>query len=441
MKNSARLGVSALVGAGFLFSFLMGTGAYAAGPQITINNGAEDLYTASGIKTSTDGTASYNSTTNTLTLDGFNGSDIYASGLEDITVFLGGENTLTMYDDDYFKTRGINVNDAALTITGDGTLKVDRTDLKMNGGSVIKAKSVTIDSAELDLSANVSTCINTVASSGSIIMNSGMVTLGTCGFAMHSENIIINGGTLTSNVALTETINIESKSKNFTLNDGEVTVSTENSISAAMMFSGNVEIKGGSLKTNGGSAGIEIFKGNSGHFSISGGLLEINNADTGISAGSTFETSDEGSYLEFSGGTTVVNAKKSVAAIMYGKKKTDNNIIIGEKMSLYPTDLTVMMKSNEYTDTWYDYTYYLSSDGEEVKNAVITDDDAVIPDDDTDADDVPVPDTAAKTPNTGSGIEGHEYVVAFVSVIPIVVASILGVRKYVRSNKKIKFDY
>ena len=90
-RNTKR---AILTSVGLVVSFFVSTGVYATDPQITINDGSENLYVASGAKASTDGTASYDSAANTITLNNFHGDDIKVSNLESIIISLQGENTL-----------------------------------------------------------------------------------------------------------------------------------------------------------------------------------------------------------------------------------------------------------------------------------------------------------------------------------------------------------
>ena len=375
---------------------------YAADPTITINNGAEELYVATGTKASADGKASYNATNNVLTLNNFDGDDIKISNLENITINLQGDNTISMATENSTGIpQGITAYNVDLTITGTGSLKVNPTNLSSfkTSASVIYANSITIDSATLDFKAPTRTCIasnnswTTSGANGNVTINSGTLKLA-CDSAILSENITINGGNITIDNEFSSLI---ATSKNLTVNDGNLTINAPDlNLGSAMTFSGNVEIKGGKTTISGGQYGIDFTNlsgtlGQVGHFVITDGVLNINNVGNGIH----LDDANEDSYIEFSGGTTTIEAKYKTAEIIYNAEN-DKNIKIADGMKLYPENLTVEMEYTNYSNVWEEYAYYLASDGKAVTFSILSDKEITPPADD---EDLPVPDTGV--PDTG----------------------------------------
>lgn len=446
-KIKNRLIGSVVAGVGLVVPMFAGFGAYAAGPEISINNGAENLYVSSGSQSSADGAANYDASTNTLTLNNFNGSNIVISGLNDINVSLVGENTLDMNTTSNTIPEGITATDSALTVTGTGSLTVNQPNLPgfAASASIIKAGSITIDSATLNLTANSKSCLSSTTSSnvsladGGITINSGTLTLA-CNTAMQSEDITINGGSLTVDGKLSSVVTI---SKNLTVNDGKLTINAESlGLGSAMTFYGSVKINGGETNIHGGQYGIEFTNlsgtlGSIGYFSISGGTLNIDNTDEGIH----IDDANANSYMEFAGGTTTIDAKYSAAKIIYSDEN-DKNISIADKMFLSPSNLSVEMEHKDYSGVYEEYIYYLASNGQPATNITITDQ-TIAPESDSE-EEIAVPDTAGnikKAPNTGMSTGDQPHIIAIISIAPIILASIFGLIHFIRSRKSIKLDY
>ena len=397
--------IIALIGAGILAPLFLGASTYAADPEITINNGAENLYVATGTKTSTDGKASYDAATNTLTLDNFNGDDIKISNLESATIALRGNNTISMATENTTGVpQGITAYDVDLTITGTGSLKVSQTTMSSltSSASIIYANSITIDSATIDFEAPVRTCLSSnnswVASNahGNITINSGKIRLA-CNTAVLSENITINGGDIYVEKELSSEV---VTSKNLTINDGTLTINAPtHRLGSAATFYGNIEINGGTTVINGGQYGIDFTDlsgtlSQVGHFKITGGVLDIKNVDYGIHLGDA----NENSYIEFSGGTTILDAKYSSAEIIFNTE-SDRNIIIADDMNLYPKNLDIKMDYTNYSNIWEEYVYSLASNDKIANYSIISDEEINAPEEEP----LPVPDTGTdtKAPDTG----------------------------------------
>ncbi len=462
MKNK-NTKMAILAGIGFVASFFASTGVYAADPQITINNGSENLYVASGTKASVDGTASYDSITNTITLNNFHGDDIKVSNLESIIISLQGENTISMNTLDSNQIpQGINAGTAELTITGKGILKINRESLDgfKNSGTVVRANNIIIDYATLDLTAPTKACLIADSSwtansaRGDITINSGTLRLN-CDTAMRGNNITINGG---STEVFGSFSSMVTMTKNLTVNSGKLTINADSiNLGSAMTFN-NMKINGGEINIHGGQFGIQLTDlygtfGSDGHFIISGGKLTIDNVDTGIYVGDAEGASDD-SFIEFSGGTTIIDSRYGVAEIIYNDEN-DKNIIIGNNMNLHPEDLSVKMEFTDYSGVWQEYVYYLALNGSAAKNAIITDEDDVDPDDeDVIPDDTPVPDTADDTTNdskeekkktpkasdTGGNTKDNSFVLSMFAVIPLTIA-IISLMVHFTKNRSHRVDF
>ena len=468
MNKMKKMRAALFAGFGLAVPLMVSNGVYATDPQITINNGAENLYVASGSQSSADGTASYDANANTLTLNNFNGSNITISGLDDINIHLAGENTLDMNTTDSTIPQGITADDMALNITGSGSLTVNQPDLPgfASSASIIKANSITIDSATLNLAANTKTCLSSTANKllslsadGGITIKSGETTLA-CNVAMQSEDIIVNGGTLTVNGELSSSWTI---SKNLTINGGKLTINAESlGLGSAMTFYGSVRINGGETNIHGGQYGINFTNlsgtlGSIGYFSISGGVLNIDNVQGGIYVANA----NADSYMEFAGGTTTIDAEHSAAEIIYGAEN-DKNILIADKMFLSPKNLSVEMTYKDYSGVWEEYNYHLVSNGTVAKSIVITDQDPEVLDADNEGEiavsdtnidneeEIAVPNTSAdeqketkvKTPDTGLGTGSQNYLAAAIITLPMLLGIAIGsVRYFIRSRKSIKLDY
>ena len=379
---------------------LLSTSTYAVDPTITINDGVENLYVSSGTQASTDGTASYDASTNTLTLDGFHGDDIQVKNLENLTIQLKNDNTISMANENSWNIpQGITAYNTNLTITGTGSLKVNQTTLSGfdASASIIYANSITINSATLDFKAPAGACLASQNSwglgsaQGTVTINGGTLKFA-CESAILSENIIINGGDTS---VVDNFSSLITTSKNLTINNGNLTVNASGiNLGSAMTFSGNIEINGGKTIIDGGQYGIELvnlYGSQAGNFVINGGTLDIINADNGIYLNDT----DENSYIEFSGGTTTISAKYKTAVIFYDAEN-DKNITIANGMNLYPENLTVKMEHTDYNG----YGYYLAANNKAVKLSILSDEEITPP---TDDEQLPVPDTGSgtKAPDTG----------------------------------------
>lgn len=451
IKNKMRM---AVVTMGLCTPIFTSLGANAASPSISINDGTYDLYVASGSQSSTDGTASYDSSSNTLTLNGFNGDDIVISGLTSLKINLIGDNTLSMgTTNDLNIPRGISASNVELLFNGTGSLTIDQSSVPGFSASAaaVYAGGITVESATLNIKAPVKTCLSslnnwtTSSTVGSITIDSGNLNLA-CDTAMQSENIVINGGSTVIDGVLSSGITI---SKNLIVNDGQLTVNAESiGLGAAMTFYGDVEFKGGKTNIHGGQFGIEFtdfsgILGDTGHFSISGGSLNIDHVRRGIH----MDDASANSYMEFVGGTTTIDAEYCVAEIIYDTEN-DKNIVLGNDMNLLPEDLSIEMKHEDYSGVYEEYIYYLASKGKEATSAIITDQDITPSSDD---EEIVIPDTSGdtttdnssskptkKAPNTGASTEESNQMVAIFSIVPAIVASVLGLIVFLRSRKSIK---
>ncbi|MBQ1373493.1 hypothetical protein IIY66_01660 [Candidatus Saccharibacteria bacterium] len=458
MKTKTKIKAAIIAGIGLSAPFLANPGVYAASPSISINDGTYDLYVASGSQSSTDGTASYDSSSNMLTLNGFNGDDIVISGLTSLKINLIGDNTLSMNTtDDLNVPRGISASNVELLFGGTGSLTIDQSSVPgfSSSAAAVYAGSITVESATLNIKAPIKTCLSslnnwiTSGAVGSITINSGNLDLA-CNTAMQSENIVVNGGNTIIDGALSS---VATMSKNLTVNDGQLVVNAESiNLGSAMTFYGDVEFKGGETNIHGGQYGIDFTNlsgtlGDIGHFAISGGILNIDQVGGGIH----IDDANANSYMEFAGGTTTIDAKYRVAEIIYGAENS-KNILIGSNMNLFPSNSSVAMEHKDYSGVYEEYIYYLAAEGKAVTKAIITNQN-ISPAPDDNKDEIIVPDTATdttsdkqsstptkKAPNTGVSTEETNQMISIFSIVPAVVVSVLGLITFLRARKSIKFD-
>ncbi|MBR3254369.1 hypothetical protein IKF88_01390 [Candidatus Saccharibacteria bacterium] len=446
--------LSLAIGASLLLPSVFINNIYAASPSIIIDGDQEDLYVSEGTKSNTGNTATYDASSNTITLNNFVGSSIKITSLEEITINLVGDNVLDMATlDGNSIPQGITASNVNLTITGEGKLSVNQENLSgfATSATVIRANSITISQATLDLTAPTKTCLNSnnswtsSAANGNISINSGTVKL-SCNVAMQAENININGGDVEINGALS---NVYSLSKNLTVSGGRLVVNGENiNLGSAMTFSGTVIFNGGSTEVHGGQCGVGFTNlsdtaGAVGSFQMKGGELQIDKADKGVCV----DDASENSYIEFSGGTTVINAKNRAAEIVYRSGENEKNIILGNNLYFTPSDISVSMDYKDYSGVWEEYIYYLASNSNPAKSVIITD---IEPEDDSDSatdkeeDKEEDKDEEISVPNTGlftgkdNGLKAGGILFIATSAITgisIVLAAIHRIFKKIKSKK------
>lgn len=348
-------------------------------PEIYINNKSENLYVDTGTKTSTDGKAKYDSANNILTLSNFSGNDIQISNLETTSIKLEGTNTLTLNTTDRnLIPISLNAPNSNITITGSGTLNIQSDTVSGFSASAaaIRAKNINIETATLNISAPVATCISSSSwtvgngGQGNVTINSGTLNL-KCNSSIQAENVTINNGVITAEKNFSSLI---SASKNFVMRGGKLTLNNGPSLGSGMQFTQNINISGGDLTIHGGQYGLTIDDisgtgGTAGSFKISGGTLTIDNADNGIVV-----NGKENSFMEFAGGTTKINAKYESAYIVYTNSAHDSrNIVLGQTIFLAPTNLSVKKDVTDYSGVWTEYKYSLTTNNKAAKNVIISD--------------------------------------------------------------------
>ncbi len=452
MKNKFIVAAGASL---LLPSIIMGS-ANAADPSITINNSTDNLYTQGF---NPDHTVTYDAANNVLKLSNFHGDRVVISNIDDITITLEGENTLSMasYGNAGSDAKAIYAPNTNLTINGDGKLTVaDQTpnDFKINASDVIVMKNFILNGATMDLSFNTGACIGSDSGWGTksnITINSGSLKLSKCLSGMSTiDTFAINGGLVDISDVGNPTGTYGSLTKNLKVTGGILKVANSTS---AIHVSNSIDVSGGEIKvdtTNSLSTPIQIDKdsANNGsdtkrYFSISGGKLEINAKQCGISV----KDADSESYINFAGGTTIINNPNTSCSsvnITYGQENNPN-IILSENVKLSPSDALVKMKFTKYTETWKEYMYYLTSETSDMKKLVITDSgesegNPSNPENTNkdDSEDVPVPNTSAKSPNTGENTNNQNYAIVASIILPVLLGITMGIRYFVRSRKSIK---
>ena len=379
-----------IVGGVFAAPLLTGVSTYAAAPTITINDSDQNLY-AQGANA--DHTVTYDLESNTLKLANFHGDRVSISGLEDLTILLEGENSLTMADDgsNIGQFKAIYAPHVNLTFTGDGSLTVeDQTpDVEKDiHSSIVQLNDFILDGPTLDLSFNVGRCIEAKNNGGwsrpgVTIIESGTLKLQNCSGAFSNmKDITVNGGSVEIN-NVNEVAYTNEAPRNFNISGGLYRANVRSG--AGIRADESINISGGEVYVNGSYYAIEmteqfqsIGSNNKRIFSISGGLLDI---ESGTLGGIKVAYINSESYIDFSGGTIIFHnntiGKNGPLAMIAYREENDKNIILGKKMNVYPEGMSVQVTSAEGMIGYSGYAYYLAS---KTDTAVITDDPTKIPD-------------------------------------------------------------
>ena len=170
--------------------------------EYSINVDGEELYVESGINSMFDDTVIYDASTNTLTLDNYNGGVILVDLAEELTIVLNGTNVITGYGDSsgfysfndlVFTGNGsLEINDVLGGIVDDGNLEIDGPSLIINaikdgifvdGGNVIIDGNVTIDSEG-----------NGLYIYGLLSVNGGIIKVNAVQEAVFADSFVINDG-------------------------------------------------------------------------------------------------------------------------------------------------------------------------------------------------------------------------------------------------------
>lgn len=208
-----------------------------------------------------DGKASFDPTTNTLTLNdssisGFtSGAKIYADSLDLIisgSAILKGDDT------------GIEVYNGSLTVNGYFTVEVTF--------DAIIADNVSITGGIVDISADVG--INT---SGNLTISGGTVTADCNDTAISVDgDVTISGGSVTATSGYGAGIHSDSS---ITIDGGSVTATGDQYGLYCDNYEGKIEISGGTVNATGTmDEGIYC----TGHININGGTVEVNGGGLGI---------------------------------------------------------------------------------------------------------------------------------------------------------------
>lgn len=191
----------------FLFS-LIPLNAFAATSHVFVNGNSEDLYVASGSKSSTNGTATYTASTKTLTLKNYSGKTI-ASDVDGLKIVSNGSNRIIA---DAGKA-AISVKNGSLTISG-GSLNLGSAALVVENGN-LTIENINLTASSIGLTDTDSTVQNKITiGNGAIISLSGAMT------AQYSFNATTKGIVLNSSICVSPSAEIKN------IKSGSLTVST-----------------------------------------------------------------------------------------------------------------------------------------------------------------------------------------------------------------------
>lgn len=230
-------------------------------------------------------------------------SSYYSSAIsldEALILHLEGSSTLINPEE---SSDGISVDNSSLTITGDGSLKIDAPYgiYKYSSGSVtIAGGNMTLENATAaittdnfsikDGSVSIKNCTRTIATITCTI-SGGNLTIDSSTNGIRTTTMTMNGGSVSVNIAgSSEGSGIFAN--NLTINNGSVSVTSSDS--GFGILTDNLTINNGSVSVTNGSGIVANFA-----TVINGGSVSIKNANNGISTRKTTIT----------GGTVAINAK------------------------------------------------------------------------------------------------------------------------------------
>jgi len=270
-------------------------GLYVAGKSVNAKNKNDVLG---------DGTVSYDSSKNALTLKNANitsSAGISYSGTSDFGVVLEGNNSI---DNVSSNGTGIYMGNAATSIGGTGSLTIT------TAGNGITAKNLTVNSGTVHTSGYVG--ISAISAPGfGLTMNGGTVTaIGTAGPGVNASSLTANGGSLTASgiigIQPADTIEISGGTvsasgatapgliaRSITITKGSLTVSSESSV--GISESGMMTVNGGKLavtKSGNGAPGIIGF------LTVNAGNVDISGVGIGVASGT----------VKLNGGTTIIDS-------------------------------------------------------------------------------------------------------------------------------------
>ena len=239
------------------------------------------------------GTAIYDETSGTLTLNNYHGSSIEILLDTDLTIILKGENVITAGEDE---CGIITFLSGGITITGDGSLQIN------NGeeGLSIQSSKLQIDSGNITITDATKTGISVF---GDLIINGGNIVINHTGEdkipigIMSMNKIIINGGNIKIDA---DEMGIYTYYDYTKINDGKVIVNAD-----------HVGILAGGL------------------LSIQGDYLEINTPNNNTSAALAVDSADI-SALDIASDLVISNKEVTKQAILLAPEYTVSLITLGK---------------------------------------------------------------------------------------------------------------
>lgn len=220
----------------------------------------EDLYVDSGINSMFDDTVIYDASTNTLTLDNYNGGVILSDTNDKLTVVLNGTNVITgdgeeeigieSYNDLFFTGGGsIEINDVLDGIVSDDKLEVGNVSLNIN--SLRDGINVDTNDIKIDGSILINSDENGIYVDGGDVTLNGNVKIDSEGNGLYVYgSLLIDGG-----IVRVDAVNEGVFSDIFVMNDGVLYVT---SLSGGIGTNTSIDINGGYLNSKVSVGGYAI---------------------------------------------------------------------------------------------------------------------------------------------------------------------------------------
>ena len=349
MKHRLK-GLLALV-LSLMMVFALATNAWAAVSIGNVELNQENNYSVNGI--SGQGTATYDSTTKTLTLNNFVYEGTYGiTATDNLTIDLIGDNKITYSSDSGNASISIEGN---LTITSSDpsaklTADFDTTSSSTKGGG-IKATNLTIESGTVSAIA-VGTNSHGIEATNAVSITGGTVTAGSAtddgsgnvnynsAFGIKAgSSISITGGTVTATGL--DAIAIYEHTTTGTISiSGATTTVTANGGNSGIFTKGSVSITGGSVLANStNDDGWGIYGGST----ITIGTNEGTTSPT-VTVGCA--TGLDATTVNITGGSTVSIEASSGTSRTVAKAINSNTLNIGGNWYQWSTDNTNFTDSN-----------------------------------------------------------------------------------------------
>lgn len=318
--------------------------------------GGEDIYVASGTKSNSAGTATYDASADKLTLNNYNGTAIKTSGTpsSSFSLIANGTNTI-----DAESGYGIQINGKG-DFSGSGTININNgTTCIVVGTSALTFSDATFSNTTFNLncsqegihsstthvlSGNFNYTHTSTGSGNGLFYSYNSITIDSGTFKsnrgiahtiMHGADIVINNGQYeaTSDIVAP----LLSSWGGITINNGTISSSGAYVITQYGSSNNDIVINGGTINIANIATPIETYTGN---ISITGGHINLNATYHGIS-----QLSSGAHGVSFTGGYTKITTSGIGGTIsVHG----DNGIAIGDGMKILEDDVYIGQSSGYY---------------------------------------------------------------------------------------------